>query len=130
MSLHISYPRTKLVPTILFTHKKKQPCIIRPNFTNEERQEFLDTLQKISLGKQYDYYRIIQILISTSLFELKKFDDSCTDKIVCSHNIFQALIYSKRRLRPLIYSSSEYEVNSLGTFTITDFVKLANNNPD
>ena len=31
-SLHISYPRAKKVPTILFTHIKREPMVIRPNF--------------------------------------------------------------------------------------------------
>lgn len=52
MSLHISYPRTKIVPTILFTHKRKLPYIIRPNYGSEtKRDEFLDILRKQCLGK-------------------------------------------------------------------------------
>jgi hypothetical protein len=44
-SLHISYPRAKLVPTILFTHKKKNPLIIRPKFESEdERLNFITHL--------------------------------------------------------------------------------------
>jgi hypothetical protein len=85
LSLHISYPKTKLVPTLLFTHKKKQPLIIRPKLSEDERTQFLDTLRKQSLDKHYDYMRVISILISNSLFELKKYDENKNDKIVCSH---------------------------------------------
>jgi len=31
-SLHISYPRAKKVPTTLFTHIKREPMVIRPEF--------------------------------------------------------------------------------------------------
>ena len=31
-SLHISYPRAKRVPTVLFTHIKREPLVIRPLF--------------------------------------------------------------------------------------------------
>ena len=36
-SLHISYPRAKLVPTYLFTHSARQPLVIRPNLQQKER---------------------------------------------------------------------------------------------
>ncbi len=29
MSFHVSYPRAKLAPTYLFTHKKREPVVIR-----------------------------------------------------------------------------------------------------
>lgn len=92
LSLHISYPRAKMVPTILFTNKKRQPLIIRPRFdSDEQRKTFLDTLKDSSLGKLYDHYRIVQLMISTSLMEMKKFDDAKTDRIVCSHTVHKAL---------------------------------------
>ncbi len=43
-SLHISYPSAKVVPTILFTHKKKTPMIIRPRLNDLERNQFLNNL--------------------------------------------------------------------------------------
>lgn len=58
-SLHISYPRTKLVETYLFTHKKRNPLVIRPNLNLKERERFVDELKESSLGKRYDSYRVV-----------------------------------------------------------------------
>ncbi|CDW74132.1 leucine rich repeat family protein [Stylonychia lemnae] len=130
LSLHISYPRTKVVPTILFTHKKKQPLIIRPNYkSDQQREQFLQTIQKMSMGKQYDYYRIIQVLISQSLFETKKYEDNSTNKIICSHQIYLALSQTMKTINDQVSRSNDYEVHKLGTFTLSDFIKLAQKNP-
>lgn len=81
------------------------------------------------MGKSYDVYRIISLLISQSLFELKKYDDSATDKIICSHQIFQALALTMDETKSLVNKASDYEYHKLGTFTISDFVKMAQRNP-
>ena len=41
--LHISYPRAKLVPTILFVQQKKRPLILRcRGMTSEQRDLFIE----------------------------------------------------------------------------------------
>ena len=34
-SLHISYPRSKKVPTSIFTHLKREPLVLRPKFADK-----------------------------------------------------------------------------------------------
>ena len=51
-SLHISYPRAKKVPTTLFTHLKREPMVIRPQFkTQSQREDFISNLQYEALGR-------------------------------------------------------------------------------
>ena len=63
-SLHISYPRAKKVPTFLFTHKRKEPLIIRPLFTEKERIDFINNLLIEAIGKPYDFARVLSVIIS------------------------------------------------------------------
>jgi len=79
----------------------------------------------MSLGKQYDYYRVIQILISTSIMEMQRYNDESTDKIICSHQIYKALASTFPHIETIVNSSSDFNFNKLGSFTISDFVKLA-----
>lgn len=79
----------------------------------------------MSLGKQYDYYRVIQILISTSIMEMQRYNDDSTDKIICSHQIYRALASTLPHIEQIVESSSDFNYSKLGTFTISDFVKLA-----
>ena len=59
-SLHISYPRAKKVPTILFTHVKREPLVLRANFPEKKHIDaFLSNLQYESLGRQYDFNRVV-----------------------------------------------------------------------
>jgi len=88
MSLHISYPRARQVPTLLFTHKKKNPLIIRPKFTEKERAEFVETLIADTKEKPYDYFRVLQLLISKQIYKLSNYNPKLNDKIVCSHQVY------------------------------------------
>jgi hypothetical protein len=64
-SLHISYPRAKKVPTTLFTHLKREPMVIRPQFkAQRQREDFISNLQYEALGRQYDFNRVVQVLFS------------------------------------------------------------------
>ena len=58
-SLHISYPRAKLVPTLLFTAKQREPLVVRPSNDSDKVAHFLENLKLQSIGKKYDYYRIV-----------------------------------------------------------------------
>ena len=58
--LHVSYPKAKTVPTHLFTHVKREPTILRPRFDSEQHREaFLRRVTQDTLGKSYDYYRVV-----------------------------------------------------------------------
>ena len=58
--LHISYPKAKTVPTILFTHIKREPVVLRPKFESDShRADFLKLVTQDSLGKPYDFYRVV-----------------------------------------------------------------------
>ena len=44
-TLHISYPRAKLVPTLLFTHRQRSPLVLRAHLSQEEKDIFVDNLK-------------------------------------------------------------------------------------
>jgi len=71
--------------------------IIRVNLTEEERLMFVDHLKQSSIGKRYDYTRVIQLLINSSLFEVSKTVDR-EDRIICSHQIYKSLVHIKPEL--------------------------------
>ena len=90
--LHISYPRAKKVQTCKFTHILRQPLVLRPKFeTPKERDNFLNGLQSEALGKDYDFYRVVSVLFSIHVYNVGKYNDKKTNKIVCSHTIFKEL---------------------------------------
>ena len=124
MSLHISYPRAKQVPTFLFTHKKKNPLIIRPKFTQTERLEFVKTLLSETKEKPYDYFRVLQLLISKQVYKFSSYDPKMKDKIVCSHQVYQSLTATLKPIAEHIKTNTDYDLHQYGTFTISDFVKL------
>lgn len=51
----------------------------------------MSALKQDSIGKRYDYFRVIQLLISASFYELSKPKDR-TDKIICSHEVYRCMI--------------------------------------
>lgn len=63
-SLHISYPRAKLVPTYLFTHVKREPLLIRPNLNKEKIEKFLFDIKHATVGKKYDSGALMTLVTS------------------------------------------------------------------
>ena len=71
-SLHISYPRAKLVPTYLFTHSIREGLLIRPKWVNTEQcDQFLFSLKHATVGKKYDSFRVFNLSRMT-IFDQKK----------------------------------------------------------
>ena len=56
--LHISYPRAKLVPSYLFTHRIRDPLVIRPNLSEKDIETFLFNIKHNTVGKKYDVGRV------------------------------------------------------------------------
>lgn len=71
-SLHISYPRAKLVPTYLFTHSRREGLLIRPKWVDDkQRDQFLFSLKHATVGKRYDTFRVFNLSRMT-IFDKKK----------------------------------------------------------
>lgn len=118
-SLHISYPRAKKVPTILFAHVKREPLVIRPQFKlQKQRDAFLSNLQYEALGRQYDFNRVVQLLFSIQVYNLGKYNDKRTDKIVCSHQIYRCLRDSMTNMFEYVKDERRLEYHQYGTFSI------------
>ena len=129
-SLHISYPRAKKVPTTLFTHIKREPMVIRPLFqTPEHKETFIKALQYEALGRQYDMNRVVHMLFSIQVYNLGKYNDKKTDKVVCSHQIYRCLRDSMPSFKRQVKEDKSLEYHKYGTFSIQDFVRLQIRNP-
>lgn len=62
--LHISYPRTKIVPTHQFTLAKYTPLRIRPILEEKELDAFIREVIEESLQKPYDLGRFAKTMSS------------------------------------------------------------------
>ena len=74
--------------------------------------------------------RVLFAIISSRVYDIGKYNDSKTNKIVCSHQIFWSLTYANEGLNDYINLDKTLEYHKLGTFTLQDFVTLAENNMD
>lgn len=63
-SLHITYPRAKFAETFLFTCVKRRPVIIRPLISPEAMSKFLVELKQHTIGKHYDFVRVLHFGIN------------------------------------------------------------------
>jgi hypothetical protein len=68
-SLHISYPKARLVPTYIFMHILREPLVIRLNIfqtkketENIKRELFLFNLKHSAIGKRYDSAKVFHFL--------------------------------------------------------------------
>lgn len=68
-SLHITYPRARLVPTYLFMHILREPLVIRLNlFHSKQTQDlvkkelFLFNLKHAAIGKSYDASKVFYFM--------------------------------------------------------------------
>ena len=147
-SLHISYPRAKLVPTYLFTHSIREGLLIRPKWVNtEQRDQFLFSLKHATVGKKYDSFRVFNLSRMT-IFDQKKPEpfqqtksgnvvtiqvnpsvkDADSERVVCSHQIFRELNKIMPKLAFTVLHDvqlTELDFHKFGTFTPEDLLKAA-----
>lgn len=90
--LHISYPRAKLVPTILFVQQKKRPLILRcRGMTPDQRDMFIQQLKHKIVGKPYDYTRVLHYILYSKMNIKPNLYYETDEKVVCSHHLFKTL---------------------------------------
>lgn len=68
-SLHIAYPKAKLVPTFIFMHILREPLVLRLNIFQTKRTEdqvkkelFLFSIKHAAIGKRYDAAKVFYFL--------------------------------------------------------------------
>jgi hypothetical protein len=72
----------------------------------QERDAFVEGVQKESIGKGYDFYRVVRMLFQMNVYNygdinaIKKGQNSI--KIVCSHQIFSSLLGNFPPLKGLL----------------------------
>ena len=124
--LHISYPRAKLVPTILFVQQKKRPLILRcRGMTSEQRDLFIEKLKHNIVGKPYDYTRVLHYILYSKMNKMPNKYYETDEKVVCSHHLYKTLSQSFPKLGKAVQTNPMLDLNKFGTFTINDFLKTS-----
>jgi hypothetical protein len=106
---------------MLFTHIKREPLILRPRFQSaSQRSLFLTTVTHDSLGKSYDFYRVVQMLLSINVYNLGLYKEKKSQqRIVCSHQIFKCLQETHPGFKERVASEAALlDLHKYGTFSI------------
>ena len=105
-SLHITYPKAKLVPTYIFLHILREPLVIRLNTFSRKRNEdivkkelFLFNVKHQAIGKQYDAAKVFYFM-----------RQNLTDKVVNSQPagfVSRSVKKTKKKIKKLVYGTQE-----------------------